>query len=39
MDRLRPLVEQLQWTQAERMLKEAVSVVLENGFWHRRGVQ
>lgn len=35
MDRLRPPVEKLQWTEAERLLKRNVSVVLENGFWQR----
>lgn len=35
MDRLRPLVEQLQWSEAEKLLEAGVSVVLENGFWRR----
>jgi predicted kinase len=31
----RSRVEQLQWTLAQRLLADGVSVILENGFWSR----
>jgi predicted kinase len=35
MDRMRPLVEDLQWQVAGNLLTKGLDVVLENGFWRR----
>ena len=33
MDRLRPIIDKLQWALAQRLLMLGTSVVLEQGFW------
>ena len=35
MDRLRAMVEAIQWTMAKRLLVLGTNVILENGFWSR----
>ncbi|NKB65937.1 MAG: AAA family ATPase [Candidatus Latescibacteria bacterium] len=35
MDRLRPRIEELQWTLGQRLLSLGTNVILENGFWSR----
>lgn len=35
MDRLRAVVEAIQWTMAKRLLALGANVILENGFWSR----
>ena len=35
MDRLRDIVESIQWSFAKRLLALGVDVILENGFWSR----
>ena len=35
MDRLRAIVESIQWEMAKRVLIQGVNVILENGFWSR----
>ena len=35
MDRLRDIVESIQWNFAKRLLTLGVDVILENGFWSR----
>lgn len=35
MDRIRPVIERLQWTLGQRLLSLGTSVILEQGFWAR----
>jgi len=35
MDRMRPVVERLQWGVAQQLLQQGLDIVLENGFWTR----